>query len=103
MFSASPDPTIAPSNHVKVHLILAAVNVCVLHVSSLTLQTPPIFSTNIILQSPPHRRNNMADYSIGDRVEVRWQAELFDAEVIHVHSAGKVDVVYDFDGRIECR
>ena len=43
-------------------------------------------------------RNEMADYSIGDRVEVKWQAELFDAAVIHVHSPGKVDVVYDTDG-----
>ena len=42
----------------------------------------------------------MADYSIGDRVEVRWQAELFDAAVIHVHSAGNVDVVYDIDGSV---
>ena len=39
----------------------------------------------------------MADYSIGDRVEVRWEAELLDAEVTHVHSSGKVDVVYDID------
>ena len=42
----------------------------------------------------------MADFAIGDRVEVRWQAALFDAEVIHVHSPGKVDVVYDFDGSV---
>ena len=42
----------------------------------------------------------MADYSIGDRVEVRWQAELFGAEVIHVHSPGNVDVVYDIDGSV---
>ena len=42
----------------------------------------------------------MAEYSIGDRVEVRWQAELFAAAVIHVHSAGKVDVVYDVDGSV---
>ena len=27
----------------------------------------------------------MSDYSIGDRVEVRWQAELFDAAVVKVH------------------
>ena len=40
----------------------------------------------------------MAGYSIGDRVEVRWQAELFDAAVVHVQSPGKVDVVYDIDG-----
>ena len=39
----------------------------------------------------------MVDYSIGDRVEVRWEAELLDAEVTHVHSSGKVDVVYDID------
>ena len=42
----------------------------------------------------------MADCSIGDRVEVRWEAEAFDATVIHVHSAGKVDVVYDVDGSV---
>ena len=42
----------------------------------------------------------MADYSIGDRVEVRWQAGLFDAAVIHVHSNGKVDVKYDIDGSV---
>lgn len=40
----------------------------------------------------------MADYSIGDRVEVRWQVELFDAAVIKVHPSGKVGVVYDIDG-----
>ena len=45
-------------------------------------------------------RNEMADYSIGDRVEVRWQTGLFDAAVIHVHSPGKVDVVYDIDGSV---
>ena len=44
------------------------------------------------------KKNLLAGYSIGDRVEVRWQAELFDAAVIHVHSPGKVDVVYDTDG-----
>ena len=43
---------------------------------------------------------NVADYSIGDRVEVRWQAEVFNAIVLHVHSPGKVDVVYDVDGSI---
>jgi len=42
----------------------------------------------------------MEDYSIGDRVEVRWEAELFNAAVIHVHSPGKVDVVYDIDGSV---
>ena len=41
----------------------------------------------------------MANYSIGDRVEVRWEAELLDAAVTHVHSSGKVDVVYDIDNR----
>ena len=40
----------------------------------------------------------MAGYSIGDRVEVQWMAELFAAKVIRVHSSGKVDVVYDIDG-----
>ena len=42
----------------------------------------------------------MADFSIGDRVEVRWQAKPFAASVIHVHSPGKVDVVYDIDGSV---
>lgn len=28
---------------------------------------------------------------------MRWQAKLFDAAVIHVHSTGTADVVYDFD------
>ena len=46
------------------------------------------------------KKLNMADYSIGDRVEVRWEAELFDAAVVHVHSPGKVDVVYDIDGSV---
>ncbi len=40
----------------------------------------------------------MADYSIGDRVEVRWKAELFDAAVIKVNPSGSVDVTYDIDG-----
>ena len=40
----------------------------------------------------------MADYSIGDRVEVKWQAELFDAAVTKVRLSGKVDVKYDIDG-----
>ena len=31
---------------------------------------------------------------------MRWGAELFDAAVIHVHSAGKVDVVYDIAGSV---
>ena len=43
-------------------------------------------------------RNDMAGYSIGDRVEVRWQAELFDAAVIKVNPSGSVDVTYDIDG-----
>ena len=42
----------------------------------------------------------MADYSIGDWVEVRWQATLFAAKVIHVHSPGKVGAVYDIDGSV---
>ena len=40
----------------------------------------------------------MADYSIDDRVEVRWQAELFDTAVTEVHPGGKVDVRYGIDG-----
>ena len=42
----------------------------------------------------------MTDYSIGDRVEVRWEAGLFEAAVVHVHSPGKVDVVYDIDSSV---
>ena len=42
----------------------------------------------------------MADYSIGVWVEVRWQVKPFNASVIHVHSSGKVDVVYDIDGSV---
>ena len=42
----------------------------------------------------------MADCSIGDRVEVLWKAEVFNAKVIHVHSPGKVDAVYDVDGSV---
>ena len=42
----------------------------------------------------------MADYSIGDRVEVRWQAKPFNASVIHAHTPGKADVVYDIDGSV---
>ena len=34
----------------------------------------------------------------GDRVEVRWQAGLFDAAVTKVHASGSVDVKYDSDG-----
>ena len=36
--------------------------------------------------------------SIGDRVEVRWEAGLFDATVIQVNASGSVDVKYDIDG-----
>ena len=42
----------------------------------------------------------MADYSIGDRVEVRSQAKPFAAKVIHVHSAVTVDVEYDIDSSV---
>ena len=38
----------------------------------------------------PPIRNEMADYSIGDRVEVRWKAKPFAAKVIHVHPASDV-------------
>ena len=31
---------------------------------------------------------------------MRWKADPFAAEVIHVHSGGKVDVVYDIDGSV---
>ena len=42
----------------------------------------------------------VADYSVGDRVEVRWKAKRFAAKVLHAHSPGKVDVVYDIDGSV---
>ena len=42
----------------------------------------------------------MADFSIGDRVEVRWQAGAFAAKVVHVHAGGEVDVLYDIDGSV---
>lgn len=42
----------------------------------------------------------MADYSVGDRVEVKWQAKAFAAKVIHVHAPGKVDVAYGIDGSV---
>ena len=64
--------------------------------SSLTLHFPLSFVRWYILKAPPE----MADYSIGDRVEVRWQVELFDAAVIHMHSSDTVDVKYDIDGSV---
>ena len=42
----------------------------------------------------------MVDNSIGDRVEVRYKAKLYDAAVIHVRSAGTADVLYDIDASI---
>ena len=39
-------------------------------------------------------------YSVGDRVEVRWKTKAFPATVIHVHSAGIVNVVYDIDSSV---
>jgi len=43
-------------------------------------------------------KNDTADYSIGDRVEVKWHHELFDATVVKVNPSGSVDVKYDIDG-----
>ena len=40
----------------------------------------------------------MAEYSIGDRVQVLLQTELFAAYVTKVHSSGTLDVVYEIDG-----
>ena len=31
---------------------------------------------------------------------MRWEEELFDAAVIHVHSPGKVNAVYGIDGSV---
>ena len=42
----------------------------------------------------------MAGYSVGDRVEVLWQGELFAAEVIRTPSPDTVDVVYEIDGTV---
>lgn len=42
----------------------------------------------------------MAGYSVGDRVEVLWEDELFDAEVIKLHASGAVDVAYDINDSV---
>ena len=42
----------------------------------------------------------MAGYSVGDRVEVWWQEESFEAKVVYVHSSDKADVVYAIDGTV---
>ena len=42
----------------------------------------------------------MAGYSVGDRVEVLWEDELFDAAVIKVHALGAIDVVYDINNSV---
>ena len=42
----------------------------------------------------------MAGYSVGDRVEVLWEDELFDAEVITLHASGAVDVAYDINDSV---
>ena len=55
-----------------------------------TVHTSPV---RPLFSSPFHHSN-------GDCVEVRWKADPFAAEVIHVHSGGKVDVVYDIDGSV---
>ncbi len=60
--------------------------------SSLTLRSSLIFV--ILFLS----RTEMGDYSIGDRVEVRWETELFDSTVVKVNPSGSVDVTYDIDG-----
>ena len=95
---ASTNLAIVPINHAQVNLQLEPAEVRVVQISSLTLHSLPIFCSSLSLQKPS--QNEMADYSIGDRVEVRWQAKSFAAKVIHVHSPGKVDVVYDIDGSV---
>ena len=40
------------------------------------------------------------DFTVGDRVRVRWKDDQYDAAVIHVHAEGNVDVVYDVDGTV---
>ena len=42
----------------------------------------------------------MSGYAVGDRVEVLWEGELFDAEVIKLHASGAVDVAYDINGSV---
>ena len=69
---------------------------CAWYKSARSRCTPPyLLFVSFIIISP---RNKMTDYSIGDRVEVRWEAELFDAAVIKVNPSGSVDVTYDIDG-----
>ena len=43
----------------------------------------------------------MSGYTIGDRVEVQWQGELFAATVIRIHEAeGACDAAYEIDGSV---
>ena len=42
----------------------------------------------------------MAGYSVGDRVEVLWHGELFNAKVIQVPFPDVFDVVYEIDGSV---
>ena len=42
----------------------------------------------------------MAGYSVGDRVEVRWEKVLRPAEVVRVLSLGKLDVVLENDDAV---
>ena len=42
----------------------------------------------------------MSGYSIGDRVDVRWNDVLYPGNVIKLHSAGEVDVVYEINNTV---
>lgn len=55
-------------------------------------------STNGICQCS--LAENPTFYSIGDRVEVWCSTKVFDANVTHVHSTGKVNVKFDIDGSV---
>ena len=46
------------------------------------------------------RTDEPPKFKIGDRVEVLWEGEHFDARVTAVHSNGKVDVLYGADNSV---
>ena len=58
---------------------------------------PPYLLFVHSFSSSPRKNGSPLDC---DRVKVRWQAKAFNAAVIHVHAAGKVDVEYDIDGSV---
>ena len=43
----------------------------------------------------------MSEYTIGDRVEVLWQGELFAAVVVYIYEAeGVCDAAYEIDNSV---